>query len=73
MAGALNMLVMHLGVIPVVRERLFHLKVLERLPGDALLDSWLLTGVGVLGSSPAGALHPLLVGCRTSSTKKALL
>lgn len=41
MAGALNMLVMHLGVVPVVPERPFHPRVLEGLPGDALLGCWL--------------------------------
>ena len=46
MAGALNMLVRCLSVFPVVRERPFHPKVLERLPGDALLDSWLPAGTG---------------------------
>lgn len=38
MAGALNTPLVHLGVVPVVRERPQHPRVLESLPGDALLD-----------------------------------
>lgn len=53
MAGALNMLVIHFGVVPVVPERPFQPRVLEGLPGDALLGCWLPRhGVSVLASSP---------------------
>lgn len=53
MAGALNMLVMRLSVVPVVPERPFHPRVLEGLPGDALQGCWLSWhGMSVVASSP---------------------